>query len=322
MMLGREDMKHLIRLTSLVFIAALLVVALGVRPASADVYVFDTINPYNYTGPQGVGTGSGGLTALAQSFQIDVPGTYLKTIILNLQNNDGSTGTFKVQIWAADGIHPDPNTVLANLAVAPNNDISELGSFDETSFVTFSNVNLSLNVGKYFVVVFPENPNTSSLYWGYDDTPLSGDFSGTGYTTYKDWSNNALFTFWGEGLFEGLPYRMTISAQLPSTAVSSSGLDVRSSGNQSFTARWNTVDEDNLVGFNLYTSATESSPRVKVNPTLIPVKGGLGGNSYEYAVGAIPAGYYWLGEVAADQSETLVGPTAAWRNYFVPLIRH
>ncbi len=317
-------MKHMIRLVSLVFIAALLVLAIGVRSASAVISIFDTINRVDipYSDRLEI-NGISSYTALAQSFQINIRGTEIKTISLNLQQLGAGTGLFNVEVWAKSGDHPNPFIVLKQLTptIPATNDISGLGT-DGDALVVFDNVNLSLDAGEYYVVVYSE---TGDLFaWGYDDTGSStGAFSGgvSPYVTYKDFSYDPTLMTWQDGTFSQFPYRMVITANIPATAVSASGLDVKAVGSQSWTARWHTDSESDLVGFNLYTSATAESTRVKVNATLIPAKGSdLGGNAYEYTVAGNASGFYWLG-VVSTSGETLVGPTPAMRYYYVPVVR-
>lgn len=80
------------------------------------------------------------------------------------------------------------------------------------------------------------------------------------------------------------------------------------------TLAWQTANEIENLGFNLYRSTSETGTRVKLNAGLIPTNvmpGSLVGASYSYddltAISSQPY-YYWLEDVEAGGKTTLNGP--------------
>jgi hypothetical protein len=82
---------------------------------------------------------------------------------------------------------------------------------------------------------------------------------------------------------------------------------------QAIALAWQTLNEVNLLGFNLYRSAGTDGTREKINPSLIPSQapGSLTGSTYEFLDGAITPGVeytYWLEAVAVDGGLTRHDP--------------
>lgn len=77
---------------------------------------------------------------------------------------------------------------------------------------------------------------------------------------------------------------------------------------------WQTANEIDNLGFNLYRAASESGTKVKLNADLIPTKvmpGSLVGASYsfeDFTATASEAYFYWLEDVEASGTTTMHGP--------------
>jgi hypothetical protein len=84
---------------------------------------------------------------------------------------------------------------------------------------------------------------------------------------------------------------------------------------------WQTTDETDNLGFNVYRSTSASGPRVKLNEELIPslvAPGSPVGAAYEYTDAAVKAGktyYYWLEDVDIFGKTGLYGPVDAKLNH-------
>jgi subtilisin family serine protease len=82
--------------------------------------------------------------------------------------------------------------------------------------------------------------------------------------------------------------------------------------NQAIQLGWQTVQEIDLIGFNLFRAETLDGPQVKLNPQVIPAinPGQLQGNDYKYLDATADAGkryYYWVEWVGNSGSE-IFGP--------------
>jgi hypothetical protein len=89
---------------------------------------------------------------------------------------------------------------------------------------------------------------------------------------------------------------------------------------------WQTAQEIDLLGFNLYRSSELGGERQRLNGTLIVAQwmGGLGGTTYEFDSAGLAPGsayYYWLEVVSMDGDENY-GPVSVvgYHWTFVPLI--
>jgi hypothetical protein len=89
---------------------------------------------------------------------------------------------------------------------------------------------------------------------------------------------------------------------------------------------WATSQESDLLGFNLYRSATQTGARVKLNPSMILAKvpGSSTGAQYSYLDGSLSPGtqgYYWL-ELVTTVEPLVDGPRSARAQYgiYLPLI--
>jgi len=75
---------------------------------------------------------------------------------------------------------------------------------------------------------------------------------------------------------------------------------------------WETANESDNLGFNLYRAAGPELPRQKINPSLIPSKnpGSTAGSAYEYLDSDLASGeyFYWLEDLDFAFSRTLYGP--------------
>ncbi len=99
----------------------------------------------------------------------------------------------------------------------------------------------------------------------------------------------------------------------------------------SVTLRWETGDEIDNAGFNLYRADTETGQRTQVNDQLIAAAGNGAGAKYAY-VDERPPGvyYYWLEDVDTAGNATLHGPVhatlggaaAEQQQLFLPIIAH
>ena len=84
---------------------------------------------------------------------------------------------------------------------------------------------------------------------------------------------------------------------------------------QSLVVYWETVQEVDTLGFNLYRAESEDGPRTKLNDTLIPAQapGSPIGASYTWADEGVETGvtyYYWLEDVDIHGFSTLHGPVS------------
>jgi uncharacterized repeat protein (TIGR01451 family) len=78
---------------------------------------------------------------------------------------------------------------------------------------------------------------------------------------------------------------------------------------------WHSVQETDLIGFNLFRAEASDGPQLKINPELIPAinPGQLLGNDYQYADATAEVGkvyYYWVEWVGISGSE-FYGPVTA-----------
>jgi hypothetical protein len=75
---------------------------------------------------------------------------------------------------------------------------------------------------------------------------------------------------------------------------------------------WETANESDNLGFNLYRAEGPELPRQKINPSLIPSKnpGSTAGSTYEYLDSDLASGeyFYWLEDLDFTFSRTLYGP--------------
>jgi len=99
----------------------------------------------------------------------------------------------------------------------------------------------------------------------------------------------------------------------------------------SITLRWETGDEIDNAGFNLYRATSESGQRTQINDQLIAAAGNGAGAEYTY-IDERPEGtyYYWLEDVDTAGNVTLHGPVrvrlgdaaANGQRLFLPIIEH
>lgn len=99
----------------------------------------------------------------------------------------------------------------------------------------------------------------------------------------------------------------------------------------SVTLRWETGDEIDNAGFNLYRATSESGQRTQINDQLIAAAGNGAGAEYTY-IDERPEGiyYYWLEDVDTAGNVTLHGPVrvrlgdaaANGQRLFLPIIEH
>ncbi len=100
------------------------------------------------------------------------------------------------------------------------------------------------------------------------------------------------------------------------TAVTLSWFDVTKTGKKVITLGWETVDEMNNLGFNVYRSKTIDGKKKQLNPELIPAEnpGMLMGGLYEFRDKTAKQNrvyYYWLEDVDLSGVTTLHGPVEA-----------
>lgn len=92
---------------------------------------------------------------------------------------------------------------------------------------------------------------------------------------------------------------------------------------------WNTLNEQDLLGFNIYRSKEAAGIRQKVNSVVLPAinPGSLEGNSYQYTDSQVLVGetwFYWVDAVKQSGSPEWLGPQAITIDYILhlPLVSH
>jgi hypothetical protein len=88
---------------------------------------------------------------------------------------------------------------------------------------------------------------------------------------------------------------------------------------------WETANELDSLGFNLYRAESLAGPRARLNAALIPAQspGSVIGAAYEFVDDSVMAGasyHYWLEDVAANGVATLHGPVSVEANPAVRLL--
>lgn len=75
---------------------------------------------------------------------------------------------------------------------------------------------------------------------------------------------------------------------------------------QGVVIRWETVNEFQTIGFNIYRSRCETCKLVKVNDTIIQSScpGSLFGDVYKYRTKGHRRAYYWLSTIDFEMNET------------------
>ncbi len=86
--------------------------------------------------------------------------------------------------------------------------------------------------------------------------------------------------------------------------------------NRDIQVSWETVNEIDLIGFNIYRATEIDGQRIQLNPDLIPAYaiGQQKGHSYTFADSAVQAGvhyYYWLQLVDTSSKYSVFGPMQA-----------
>ena len=107
----------------------------------------------------------------------------------------------------------------------------------------------------------------------------------------------------------------TVSFAVAPTAVELASFDATAQGN-GVLLNWETANEIDNVGFNIYRAETQSGQLVKINPYLIGAQnpGSTAGAAYSFLdESAVPGAtyYYWLEDVDASGAVTKHGPVPA-----------
>lgn len=88
---------------------------------------------------------------------------------------------------------------------------------------------------------------------------------------------------------------------------------------------WTVGPEGETIGYNILRSTSEDGIKTQINPSLIPRKGGDGGNEYTYSDDNLELGvtyFYWLEVFGSSGRLELVGPREVQTEYvyYLPLI--
>ena len=107
----------------------------------------------------------------------------------------------------------------------------------------------------------------------------------------------------------------TVSFAIAPTAVELASFDAAAQGN-GVLLNWETANEIDNVGFNIYRAETQSGQLIKINPYLIASQnpGSTAGAAYSFLdESAVPGAtyYYWLEDMDASGASTRNGPVMA-----------
>jgi hypothetical protein len=181
----------------------------------------------------------------------------------------------------------------------------------------------------FYVVTYTTADNTIRLYW-------NGTLSNSRVVSGLTIATNSLYLGFGAELTAaGVPTVARIyhgsldDVRIFSRALSLAEIqtlynapaavnlvDFRASSRpQAIQLDWQTAQETDLLGFNLYRAEALDGPQVKINPQLIPAinPGQLQGNNYKYldATADIGRTYYYWAEWVGNSSSQLYGPETA-----------
>jgi hypothetical protein len=89
----------------------------------------------------------------------------------------------------------------------------------------------------------------------------------------------------------------------------------------SMVVEWTTVQEIDLIGFNVYRSGALTGTRTRLNSSVIPATGGFFGATYQFVDPTAGPGaqYYWVEPVEANGNGELFGPVTNILNLYLPL---
>jgi len=170
-----------------------------------------------------------------------------------------------------------------------------------------------------------------SLTFFVVDGPSNGALSGTApdltYTPDPDYNGPDSFTFQANDLqADSNIATVSITVAPEPTAVTLAGFETISNIGQ-VRITWETAQEIEVVGFNIYRSTNPDGNRVKINDDLIPSQnpGGLVGASYNLVDQDVEMGmkyYYWL-ECEELSGGAYFGPSEAMGLYgvFLPIVQ-
>ncbi len=146
--------------------------------------------------------------------------------------------------------------------------------------------------------------------------PVSVQWPGLAYLTQHEW-----YVTINDGLHTTTGPTLDFTTEDNPTAVTMASFDA-TPGPGNILLAWETVMETDLVGFNVYRSATLEGERQRLNAALIPgqAPGSMSGASYEFSVPVAPGQnyFYWLEAIMTGET-TWFGPVAATGNWQVYL---
>lgn len=144
---------------------------------------------------------------------------------------------------------------------------------------------------------------------------LAGDAEFEWYAVASNSADSATSPVWSFTTAIQSPTGVTLSSFTGKSRFSAIELD------------WETANEESLVGFNLYRSASLTGEKQILNPSLVPAAnpGNMGGAVYNF-LDIVDPGipyYYWLEMVLTDGNR-LAGPVVISKDYMVllPMVHH
>jgi hypothetical protein len=152
---------------------------------------------------------------------------------------------------------------------------------------------------------------------------LSGDPPNLAYTPEPGFTGLDSFTFIAQDWsLSSCPAQVTLDVFNP-TSVDLISFFSATSDKGSIRLTWETQNEVNNIGFNIYRATKLEGEKIKINTDLIPAAGSFGpiGATYEFVdttIRGARAYYYWLEDVDINYVRTLHGPIEA-RAKFVQL---
>ena len=157
--------------------------------------------------------------------------------------------------------------------------------------------------------------NTTNVcnVWTTNGTATSKVLSGLSYSTTYYWhvrAVNGIGTVYSDGSSAAI-WSFTTTAPTPVRLANFNAISLP----QGIQLSWQSAQENDLIGFNLYRAESPDGAQVQINTDLIPAinPGQLGGNDYQYLDATAETGkvyYYWI-EWVGNQDSELFGPAMA-----------